>query len=355
MPAGADRGDAETDKLAEFGLVQLFEDAAERGQKAVAIFSNTDREMKRKQSFGTKEEEYVWNSALSDEPTCRAWVESMSLAFKCHKGMKPESPNQDSFSIVVVEGDFALYSVFDGHGPNGHDVSDFARGHVVKGFLELRQGGVEDAFRQSFLATQKVFTERTEDQTLDSGMSGTTCTVAYHDIPGNKLYIGHVGDSRAIISNEVTSKEAEDLTVDHKPNLPEEKKRIEKAGGRVVFDGFYNHRVFAHDGMYPGLNMSRALGDVAGHRAAGLSADPDIKEVPLGTPRLLLLCTDGVWEFIESSEAMSRMTGGKDPRRLESTEMKESLGNLTKDSYDRWMKDSDNEISDDITGIAVCL
>lgn len=55
-----------------------------------------------------------------------------------------------------------------------------------------------------------------------------------------------------------------DLTMDHKPDHPAERSRIEQAGGRVVFDGFYNYRVYARSGKYPGLNMSRALGDLAG-------------------------------------------------------------------------------------------
>lgn len=37
---------------------------------------------------------------------------------------------------------------------------------------------------------------------------------------------------------------------------------IEKAGGRVVFDGYANHRVYAKNARYPGLNMSRCIGDV---------------------------------------------------------------------------------------------
>ena len=36
---------------------------------------------------------------------------------------------------------------------------------------------------------------------------------------------------------------------------------IEKAGGRVVFDGYANHRVYAKNARYPGLNMSRCIGE----------------------------------------------------------------------------------------------
>merc|ERR1739848_882284 len=115
--------------------------------------------------------------------------------------------------------------------------------------------------------------------------------------------------------------------------------------GRVVFDGFYNHRVFAMGGMYPGLNMSRALGDIVAHAEAGLSAVPDVKEIEV-TPDMkqLLICTDGVWEFIDNKEVTSLTKEGA-----------KSVDKLAKESFDRWMKDSDYEISDDITAIIIEL
>merc|ERR1719238_2250117 len=98
-------------------------------------------------------------------------------------------------------------------------------------------------------------------------------------VPG-QLTVSHVGDSRAVTSVRQGGKwETKDLTIDHKPNLPEEKRRIESADppGRVVFDGYYNHRVFAQKEMIPGLNMSRAIGDIVAHQRAGLTAFPDTK------------------------------------------------------------------------------
>merc|ERR1719230_1063869 len=87
-----------------------------------------------------------------------------------------------------------------------------------------------------------------------------------------KVWLAHVGDSKAVM---VSYKGADgsfigrDLTQDHKPSVPGEKKRIEENGGRVIFDGFYNYRVFAKGQMYPGLNMSRAFGDTVAHRHDG--------------------------------------------------------------------------------------
>merc|ERR1712060_543635 len=185
-----------------------------------------------------------------------------------------------------------------------------------------------------------------------------------HDLKTNLLYVAHVGDSRAALQHYKPKKEptVDELTVDHKPNLPEEKKRIENSNppGRVVFDGYYNYRVFAKEGMYPGLNMSRALGDIVAHKEAGLTAMPDVKRIDIGkekegTDKLLLyVCTDGVWEFVnckdvhgivgKSLEESPSAWGDKGPSFL-----------LAKESYQRWMQDSDNEVSDDITAIIVQL
>jgi len=73
-----------------------------------------------------------------------------------------------------------------------------------------------------------------------------------------KVTVANIGDSRAILGRLKKSQDgatakmsAVELSKDHKPELPEEKERIENAGGEVDEDG----RV---DG---GLNLSRAFGD----------------------------------------------------------------------------------------------
>merc|ERR1711920_428132 len=83
------------------------------------------------------------------------------------------------------------------------------------------------------------------------------------------------------------------LTRDHKPDLKDERARIEKNGGRVVFDGYANHRVYAKNARYPGLNMSRCMGDLMGHQDCGITAEPEVKEVDLTSEdHVLLLCSD---------------------------------------------------------------
>ena len=78
-----------------------------------------------------------------------------------------------------------------------------------------------------------------------------------------QLYVGNVGDSRAVFGN--TFGQAVPMSYDHKPCQLKEKKRIQEAGGFVVMNGVW--RVMGV------LATSRALGDY-----------------PLKVKRLFLLC-----------------------------------------------------------------
>jgi len=343
-------------KLRKAGIFEVFSELG--AKRAASITSVTDADLKRRKSFGDKDEEVLVPLGVNPEDM-KAWVLSMGVGWVCRKGMKPEAPNQDSFSMLIVEDQFALYGVYDGHGPNGHDISDMSRELVIKLFVSnpSRTTDPGAALESAFLETQKVLESSTQ---VDPMASGTTCTIAYHDYVKDIITIAHVGDSRAIKAKRVPGQErfeVDDLTIDHKPNLEKERQRIESADppGRVVFDGFYNHRVFAQNGMYPGLNMSRAFGDVVAHKEAGLTAVPDVRVIDLKAEReqgrelVLLICTDGVWEFIESQEASDMVE--KYPKE----KYGEAVEKLAQESWDRWMNDSDNEISDDITAIMIRL
>lgn len=50
------------------------------------------------------------------------------------------------------------------------------------------------------------------------------------------------------------------ISIDHKPNLPEESLRIKRAGGSVAFSGCYR---VAHEKIPMRLAVSRSLGDPA--------------------------------------------------------------------------------------------
>ena len=75
------------------------------------------------------------------------------------------------------------------------------------------------------------------------------CTACVVLMKNQTLYVANAGDSRTVLAKKG---KAVELTVDHKPELESELKRITKAGGSVV------------DGRVDGnLNLSRAFGDRA--------------------------------------------------------------------------------------------
>jgi len=327
-------------ELKASNLPTLFPEAQGR---RLSFSSQTDKQQKKKKSYEEKD-----TVCEGGEMVTQDMLKELGVGICCKKGLKPEAPNQDSFSFTYVADMFSLYGVYDGHGPCGHDVSQFVKEVLPKLFLQhpRRASDPENALRDSFIKCQQLIDMQVEEKMLDATMSGCTVSVVYRPAHDEYIVVAHVGDSRAVMARR--SGEALDLTVDHKPNLPKEKEYIEANGGRVVFDGFYNYRVFAKGAMYPGLNMSRALGDTMAHKV-GLSGVPDVERVVINKDmdKMILLCTDGVWEFIDSPEAVKLALKEKGPATAA-----EQLAQL---SWDRWLGDSEGEISDDITAMCIDL
>jgi len=379
------------DRLRKRGLADVF--AADRlaGRRAVCVSSVTDGDGSKRPPFSEKDLE-VLHPADADPDELVEWLKGCGFGWCCRKGLKPEAPNQDSYCIIAVEEEFLLTAVLDGHGSRGHDVSQSAMECVVRAFLthEVRESEPSRALLEAFASTQAHLEGATEPcsparRLIEAAFSGATCSLVYLDCKLERLIVGHVGDSRCVIGGRASHGdpyETRDLTVDHKPNLPEEKARIESADppGRVVFDGHCNWRVFAQKAPYPGLNMSRAMGDVVAHEEAGLTAVPDVAQVELAEERrrlssargeigeggglALLACSDGVWEFIESEEAFRIASvkrslsswslvsdGAASGQRPAQPTPQESVEVLAGESYKRWLKSSDGEISDDITAV----
>ena len=121
-------------------------------------------------------------------------------------------------------------------------------------------------------------TDTTLRNNVDASVSGTTAVTVL--IKGNHLWLANSGDSRAVLVRKILdnpgSLKAIDLTIDHKPDSPDEMRRILQMGGHVTPGGangspscvWHNRR---------GLAMARSIGD---HAAAtiGVIAEPDITE-----------------------------------------------------------------------------
>jgi len=80
-------------------------------------------------------------------------------------------------------------------------------------------------------------------QNFDGGdlayQAGCTCCVAI--VTKTEIYCANAGDTRCVIGLKGKSK---DLSVDHKPDLPAEKRRVQRAGGFVEEAGLMDNRYF---------------------------------------------------------------------------------------------------------------
>lgn len=275
----------------------------------------------------------------------------LGIGFACKKGLKPESPNQDDFFILQVDNPLmGLYGVFDGHGPYGHDVSNFV--HETLPGLLVRDGNFTDAplkaLANGFKRCHQMCEQAGQKGRFDCSLSGTTCTVVIQT--KECLHAAHAGDSRSVMADFKDGKYvASDLTDDHKPELPNEKKRIEQNGGQVRrLEGDVPHRVFQKGKLYPGLAMSRSIGDCVA-QSCGVTCDPDTRTVKLGDmPNLkfFMLCSDGVWEFISSQEAVDIVA------KFPKADVQKGAESLAQEAWKRWIKEEGNVV-DDITVIVV--
>ena len=153
--------------------------------------------------------------------------------------------------------------------------------------------------------------------------------------------------------------QTEDLTEDHKPDTPAEQARIERKGGRVFApqydDGIPGPaRVWLADADLPGLAMSRSLGDTVAKQAGVVSTPECFSRRLVAEDRLLILATDGLWEFMTSQECVdiaARFMKGH--RGNVASDPKAASRALLEESTRRWKREE--PVIDDTTILVVYL
>ena len=65
------------------------------------------------------------------------------------------------------------------------------------------------------------------------------------------------------------------------------------------------YRVWAGKENYPGLSMSRSIGDLKGKKC-GLISTPEIIEYKLDDrSKFMVIASDGIWEFLKNEDVMN--------------------------------------------------
>ncbi len=231
-------------------------------------------------------------------------VHSMEVGFASHVG-KVRARNEDSvlaLSFATLGENplppFGLFVVADGMGghSDGHKASQFAARlvanevmrQVYPPFLGINggeiskpvQGILEEALQS---ANWMVNTSNSE--------SGTTLTVAL--VLGNRLYVAHVGDSRAYAILDGDS-EAKLLTVDHSFV-----QRLRETG-----------QISAEEAtVHPQRNiLYRAVGQ-------GDRLDIDTFSRSLPRPGWLMLCSDGLWGVVRPEFILAIISSAATPQQ----------------------------------------
>jgi len=231
----------------------------------------------------------------------------------------------------------------DGHGSEGHLVSDFVKNKIKEYFNNKKIYAINNKnkefsfnkFGMSFEIYDKLkhnnyeliknFYENTNkklsDTEFDINFSGTTCIMVFKI--GKKIICSNVGDSRAILverklifeekTNSILNKyEIIELSHDHKPNNKGEKERIEKCGGEVAQE-FLNEedeksdlpfRVWKEGCNYPGLAISRSLGDKIAEKI-GVISEPEFIEAEINkNSKYIIMGSDGVFEYLTNNDIL---------------------------------------------------
>ena len=269
--------------------------------------------------------------------------------------------NQDSFLVIENEynlPDFNIFSVLDGHGENGHLVSRFVTKYFATFFKKNKKMKVlksEDEVysrlkKNEYDILKRVFKHAEKDinkSAIDAKFSGTTCVIVFQI--GDKIICANVGDSRAILVKGEKGKTIIPLSVDQKPDSPEEKKRIELAGGEVAQyedDGEKSgpFRVWAKGEAYPGIAMSRSIGDFV---ASSLGVIPEpicFEETIDKDTKFIILASDGIWEFLNNKKVVNIVWPFYEKKDPEG-----ACKALIKEATDWWNKE--DIVVDDITVI----
>ena len=253
------------------------------------------------------------------------WIKNYGGVTSPGKNEKGEqSTNQDALvSITNINNvrDFNIFGILDGHGPEGQKISEYASEYIpsqitkhpeIKSltdpeeiYLKLKDNNCQ-IITDAYLSCD----EQLKNAEFDAYNSGCTCILVIHI--GNHIVCSNVGDSKGIVAydeqvgqdEELNYLETAELSMVYRPEVLEERNRILMSGGIVeqmkneYGQAIGSYRVWARGKNFPGLALSRSIGDLLG-KNIGVIPDPGILEYDLSeSTKFITICSDGVWVYL---------------------------------------------------------
>lgn len=249
---------------------------------------------------------------------------------------------------VKGENRVGFFGVFDGHADGGM-ASRYIADNIVRCFTDTDEwktyiGGMDSLARALSKSCQDIDIDLRAIMSKGNRRGGTTGVMAV--ITSDIVLVGNVGDSRCILVKTAEPEESSDkpieegisqlsiddkssgapmgnkkvtakpLSVDHNPDLPEEKKRIEKSGLTVTSDTFQDGDTTTtiwkvQKGEGEKIAMSRAFGDFdykandelrPDEQAIVCTPDIHVHRRDSASDMYLVLACDGVWDVMSNDE-----------------------------------------------------
>jgi len=271
----------------------------------------------------------------------------------------------------------AFFGTYDGHGEKGEQVAEYTMNAITKKiidhplcrhlFLDNDDDGNDDALQIKDI--EKVFQDAfkaidQEVENLDhfkSTHSGSTacCVLLRKD----HIYVSNVGDSRAVLARYVNNDDGDDksrlelsaveMSKDQNAHDDEEFQRVIQSGAFVTLpeaEGLPARIWLDEQCSQIGLAMSRSIGDHA-LKDVGVISQPVVKEYIISdNDEFFIVATDGVWEFISSTEAVLLVQKCFD----EGMGASDACKVLIKTAMNKW-QENEGDYRDDVTAIVVRL
>ncbi|KAK8790840.1 hypothetical protein WA158_005471 [Blastocystis sp. Blastoise] len=301
-------------------------------------------------------------------------------------GLYPTQPNRQTQDYYLLHDQLEkkhgvnpnttlFFGVFDGHGPYGDKCSQFVASNLERQLDTCKT--LYDDFPKNIKELLTNCDHMLEndihapkDEVINDHASGTTacCLLIYKD----QLICYNIGDSRCITGiQDHNNIVAHPFTIDHNPNLPNERERIYASGGCIETHGQrlgitaktdvfeYHHkcdgdppRVWLKDRDFPGTAFTRSIGDRCA-KSIGVCCDADVFVHPMcSNVRYIALASDGVTEFMTNQEIMNIIAAEEDPRENDSDDdendtLERAAMHIVVEAYRRWVLKE--ECTDDIT------
>lgn len=227
--------------------------------------------------------------------------------------------------VLGFDKNSAFFAIFDGHG--GFEVARYCARHMAEELTKApsyAKGEIPQAMKEAYISVDRnmatpagnkelgdihtagISSSEAREEGMMGGMKsglkpdGVGCTAVSAFFKDGLLYCANSGDSRCVLSR---NGQPIAMSNDHKPDLPDERRRILDAGGFVT-----NGRVNGN------LNLSRAIGDQDYKRDKTLPPErqiitcvPDIsmQKIREDEDEFVVLACDGIWDCMSNQQVVS--------------------------------------------------